>query len=343
MRWVDVMVVGLGLAGALLARALRRRGLQVLAFDPAPGISSSRVAAGVMNPVTGRRLVKVWRAEEFLAFADKTWRALEKELARPLYYSLPVVWALPDLRAENSWLARCGDPLYRRFLRESAPEDMLPEWVAPARHFGLTTGSGRVDLPTFLDAFADRLEREGCLVRAPFDYARLRLAADAAYYDGWAAHRVVFCEGAGLSRNPFFAEAPLRPVKGEVLWVRLEAPLPAFMLKRKLMLVPLSERGVFWVGATFANDACDRRPTPEGRRYLEAQLRQAVRCPYEVVNHLAGVRPVTADRRPLMGKHRRHAALWCFNGLAARGTLTAPLLAEELAHELVAHLRHPRR
>ncbi len=337
MKHTDAMIVGLGLAGALLARALRRRGLQVVAFDPEPGHSSSRIAAGVMNPVTGRRLVKAWRADEFLAFAKKTWRQIELELGRSLCHDLPVVWALPDVKAENDWLARCGDPLYRTFLRESAPDGLVSEWVAPAQHFGLTTGSARVALAAFLEAFAERLEKEGRLVRQPFRHDRLRLSAKGTWqYDGWSAPRVIFCEGAALRHNPFFAEAPLQPVKGEVLHVRLEAPLPPFMLKRKVMLVPLSENGLMWVGATFVNDAYDRQPTLEGRRYLEAHLRDAIRCRYEVVDHRAGLRPVTPDRRPLMRRHPELDGLWCFNGLAARGTMTGPLLAEQMADMLLA-------
>lgn len=339
MRHTDAIIVGQGLAGALLARALRRRGLQVVVFDPAPGHTSSRIAAGVMNPVTGRRLVKAWRADEFLAFAKKTWRQIEQELGLPLCHDLPVVWALPDVKAENDWLARCGDPLYRPYLRESAPEGLVPQWVAPAQHFGLTAGSGRVALAAFLDAFAERLEKEERLVRRAFRHDRLRLSANGTWqYEEWTAPRVIFCEGSALAHNPFFAEAPLRPVKGEVLHVRLEAPLPPFMLKRKVMLVPLSEYGLMWVGATFVNDTHDRQPTAEGRRYLEAHLREAIRCRYEVVGHRAGVRPVTPDRRPLMLRHPTLDGLWCFNGLAARGTMTAPLLAEEMADELLAEI-----
>jgi len=55
-----------------------------------------------------------------------------------------------------------------------------------------------------------------------------------------------------------------------------------------------------------------------------------VRVPYQIVGHMAGVRPTVIDRRPLLGTHPKHHQLHVFNGLGTRGGLMAPLLAKWL-------------
>ncbi len=335
MKRVDVLVVGMGLAGALLTRALQQQGMHVQVFDPSPGHSATRIAAGVVNPVTGRRLVKVNRVEEFLPAAVHTWRGLEAELGCTLWEPMPIVWALSDVKAENDWLARCGDPAYAPWIRERVPPQWLPHWVAPARHFGYTVGGGRVRLSVFLDAFAQKLQREGCWTAEPFVYEALQVRANGVCYKEWQAAHVVYCEGIGVRHNPFFRHLPLRAVKGEILLVRIGLSLPSLMLKRKVMLVPLREIGLLWVGATFVNDCAQAQPTVEGRRYLEARMHELLQLPFEVVDQRAGVRPITTDRRPVLVRHQIYPRLWAFNGLASRGALTGPLWAEEMARYLM--------
>jgi len=57
---VDVLIIGQGICGTMLSWWLEKAGMSyVVADDPKPD-SASRVAAGVINPVTGRRMVKTW-------------------------------------------------------------------------------------------------------------------------------------------------------------------------------------------------------------------------------------------------------------------------------------------
>src|SRR5690625_7436448 len=57
---VDAIIVGAGLAGIHLALAMQRRGLDPLIIDQEKPSSSSTVAAGMINPITGRRFALTW-------------------------------------------------------------------------------------------------------------------------------------------------------------------------------------------------------------------------------------------------------------------------------------------
>ena len=49
--------------------------------------------------------------------------------------------------------------------------------------------------------------------------------------------------------------------------------------------------------------------------------------PYEVIEHSAGIRPTTIDRRPIIGSHPNYKNIYVFNGLGSRGILLAPTLS----------------
>ena len=65
---------------------------------------------------------------------------------------------------------------------------------------------------------------------------------------------------------------------------------------------------------------------------LKEQLDRLISCSYEVVDQEAGIRPATADRRPLAGQHPEHKNIFCCNGFGSRGVLIAPSLGKELVN-----------
>ena len=56
-----ILIVGAGLAGTLTAWELKKRGVDVTLCDNNSS-SASKVAAGLFNPVSFKRVVEVWNA-----------------------------------------------------------------------------------------------------------------------------------------------------------------------------------------------------------------------------------------------------------------------------------------
>lgn len=72
----DFVVVGQGLAGTLLSYFLHKNGKSVLIIDDNFKGSSSKVAAGIVNPITGKNFIKSWRIHDFLPEARRTYDEL---------------------------------------------------------------------------------------------------------------------------------------------------------------------------------------------------------------------------------------------------------------------------
>ena len=73
-----ILLVGGGLSGVCIASELVKRGAQVTLIDS--GINhSSKVAAGMINPLVFRRMTKSWRLDDFLPFLFAFYRDLEQK------------------------------------------------------------------------------------------------------------------------------------------------------------------------------------------------------------------------------------------------------------------------
>jgi glycine oxidase len=85
----------------------------------------------------------------------------------------------------------------------------------------------------------------------------------------------------------------------------------------------------------------DRRPTAGGLLDILNKCYAALPALYDqpVLEVWAGLRPATAQRRPVVGL-AVPPSVWVFNGLYRHGILLAPWLAEQLADWLVTG-RHP--
>jgi glycine/D-amino acid oxidase-like deaminating enzyme len=326
------LLIGQGIAGTMLARALRNKGAEAhIADTDLPG-ASSRAAAGIINPVTGKRFVKSWRFDEFYPAARAAYHRLEEELQTPLWEERPILRLLGTAEETNDWSLRCARPDYLDFLSETNNAGAWAPLLQPGFHFGLIRQAARVNLPLLIGRYREKAQREGWLYTAPLppltDSAQLLEQYD----------RIVFCDGWRGQDNPFFPNLPFRVAKGEALLLRFpgipEHELPTDMLKKTVLLAPLGD-GTFWAGSTYRWHFSDTRPGDEGREFLLGYLREMLAAPFEITGHVAGIRPTTMDRRPLLEQSLLEPRMFMFNGLGTKGTLLAPLLAEEMAERLV--------
>ncbi len=281
----------------------------------APGqTSASSVAAGIINPITGRRFVKSWRVDELLPEALALYRELEEYLGTPIWYDLPLLRTLFNRGDQNDWLARSGDDGYEKYMDDDPPLGQLPRLTEPAFAYAGVRHTARVDVGHLVACYRKFLIREGRLLAEEVDYTHLPTGYD----------RIIFCEGWRSRFNPHFSFLPPGGSKGEVLIVKTEAPLLNSMFKHRVFLVPRSD-GTYWIGATNQNQFRDDSPTPSARQFLLDRLSEVLTVPFEILEHQAAVRPTVRDRRMIIGQHPAHPEWYVFNGLGTKGASLAPL------------------
>ena len=327
----DFLVVGHGIAGATLAYVLRRRGHRVLVYDPGQDNSASNVAAGLMNPVAGKRFALTWRAAELLPFAATFYRELEQRYGQPFFTETPILKLFASLEEQNAMLARSADHPWGDFVAGLATADPeLPGVNGPFGGAWLRHG-GHVAVRELLAALAAEGTRDGWLRRETFDWNLLVTDPTGATYAGQVrARQVICCEGAAAVRNPYFNWLPLSPNQGEVLDVECAGLSSAQVLNRGAYVVPVGA-GRFRVGATYRWPPFAEGITAVAREELTARLAVITGLPFAVVRQQAGVRPAVRDRHPLLGPHPSVPSLSFCGGYGSKGVMLAPRLAELLA------------
>src|SRR5207237_742222 len=116
------------------------------------------------------------------------------------------------------------------------------------------------------------------------------------------ADKIIFCDGADGTSNPFFKNLPYAPNKGEAIIARIPALSRDHIYKQGVSIVPWKE-DFFWVGSTYEWNFTDALPSTAFKDKIASFLSYFLKIPFEIVDHLASVRPANLERRPFVGMH----------------------------------------
>ncbi|MFZ9044661.1 MAG: NAD(P)/FAD-dependent oxidoreductase [Cyclobacteriaceae bacterium] len=341
MKKVDAIIVGQGLAGTSMALSLMERGRKVCVIDPKyhkdhSFLNASRSAAGLFNPITGRKMVKTWMADSLFSGLANFYQKLEAEWSVSFYYEAPIYRPFQSVEDQNDWVGSEEDESYSRFIKQVYTDSIgLPGYIDP---FGglLLEKSGYLDVPTFLDAAESQLQREQAFLTASVKYSNFHYAESKVFYDDDVnkveARWVIYCTGVEQSESNPWANLKFRPVKGE--WLTLDMIFdPNYILNRGVFMIP--REGVVRVGATYDHSSLDRTPTIKAQKDIIERMHKIYRGEYRILDQKVGIRPATYDRKPFVGVHPHNSKVAILNGLGAKGVTLAPYFAEHLADHLL--------
>ncbi|MCX2679989.1 FAD-dependent oxidoreductase [Galbibacter sp. EGI 63066] len=324
---IDYIVVGVGLGGIAFCEQLEQHGKSYLVFDD-DSQQSSNVAGGMYNPVILKRFTPVWRATEQLEVLIPFYSALEDKLSQKFNYKLPVLRRFVSVEEQNMWFEASDKPRLKPYLSTNMVRNTNKHIDAPLG-YGEVLHTGRMDTDLLQRSYKKHLIVKGKLQQERFDYESLEVAESSITYQGITARNIVFCEGFGLKKNPFFDYLPLNGTKGELLLIKAPKLQLDVVVKSSVFIIPLGDH-LYKVGATYKWKDKTNTPTEASKQELLEKLETFLKCDYEVVGHLAGIRPTVADRRPLVGQHPKHKSMYVLNGLGSRGVMIAPYVAKQL-------------
>lgn len=324
---VDYIVVGTGLAGIAFTEKLAQEGKTFIVID-AEKRSSSLIAGGMYNPVVLKRFTDVWKIKEQLAIAEVFYPALEAKLQVKCWYPMDLYRRLASVEEQNNWFQAADRPNLQDFLSPEIEKKKI-EGVDLSFGLGKVQSTGYLETDELIPAYRQYLTQLGCYKVESFDYEALQYDDESVSYKGIHAKRIVFAEGFGLLQNPFFNQLPLDGTKGELMIVKIPNLACDFMLKAGVFLIPIGD-DCYKLGATYNWEDKTDEPTKAGEEELLEGLRSFISLDFEVVKHLAGVRPTVKDRRPFLGRSLESDRILVLNGLGTRGVLLAPYLAEQL-------------
>ena len=328
---VDYIIVGLGLAGLAFVEELIAAQKTFVVFED-DSQTSSLVACGVYNPVILKRYTPVWNAKEQLKIALPFYQSLEKKLSIKVDEKFVIKKVFKSIEDQNNWFSAIDKPKLSGFLNPIL-DSQTHHGILADFDYGNVNEAGRIDTKKLVQSYRKYLKGIGLIYFESFQYDSIDFQVDHLIYKHVIARKIVFCEGFGIVKNPFFNHLPLNEAKGELITIHAPELDIKFVLKSSLFILPLGNNN-YRVGATFNWTDKTSNPSEEGKQELVDKLKKVISVPYRIVSQSAGIRPTVAGRRPLVGKHPKHPQLSVLNGLGTRGVMIAPTVAKNLFNHL---------
>lgn len=322
---LDLLIVGQGLIGSLLAHAAADAGLDFLVVDDGHQDAASLAAAGLMTPFTGRRFSAPENLEILLDAAERRYASLSQRLDAPLYRAQPMIRVF-TLDEEHRRHARqrqthTGARLLGPIRATGEGPTGMPDPMGSCR----IGGGGQVNVATLLQRTRTWLTASGRLQQGRLEPAALELGAEGCHWNGHPARLCVLCTGHQARHWDAFRALPWRLSRGQALILRRNPTMPTEVVHAGRTLAPL-DKDRAWFGATYQHDLDRRKPDPEARQTLLDEYRRLFpEAPApEVLDQIGGIRAGSRQGPPFAGLASDHPALALLDGFGSRGTLLGP-------------------
>lgn len=332
-----ILILGQGLAGTLLAWHLHWLGRRFLLLDRQESVTSSKIAAGIVTPITGKRVTLSQEIDAFLPEALTCYQRTAGELGTAHYHPLRQVRLFQNDSERTSFAEKKTRPDFARHLSTCRTNPLVnpDHFHLPHDGFEMAT-SGWLDTRAWLAASAAFFSKYHACRQAEIAPGDITLTKTGITAAGMEGTGLVFCEGQQGAANPWFPWLKWKSAKGDILTISApELRSENRIIHRGGWLLPTDTEGTFRAGATYAWNHLDTIPNPAARAILENRLHQLLRVPWHVTAHHAAVRPILHQSLARMGRHPSHPALVFFNGLGSKGVLHGPRYARLLAENLV--------
>ncbi|MCB9360402.1 MAG: FAD-dependent oxidoreductase [Flavobacteriales bacterium] len=339
MKKVDYIIVGQGLAGSVLAYQLLENKQTVLVIDEEKENTSSRVAAGLCNPVVFKRLTKSWLVDDVLANAKSFYQQQEKLLGEQFYFDIPIYKLFVDEKEANFWKQKSNEPQLFDWINHKIEHPFNQTYLDHKFGAAKTLQSGYLQTAKWLNHFREFLKKSNCFLSSTFDYSKIDFKKDSVIWNGYEAKQIIFCEGYQSIYNPYFKWLPFKLTKGEVLTVKFETLKLDAAINKGVFILPYNNN--YKLGATYNWSDLNEETSQKGKDELIKKATKFIKDNIEVIEHKAGVRPTVSDRRPLIGVHPQYKQLGVFNGLGTKGVMLAPYFAQKLVNCLLNNEQLP--
>lgn len=310
-----------------------KHGASVHLFDVPDENMSSKVAVGLWNPIVLKRMKKVWMADEMMEVLHKVYPDMEAWTQKSFFEPLPIRRVFHNPGEQNSWIELSDQQNFVPFLQDSI--EPTPSGIIAKHGSGLTKGTGRLNVLAMMTGVCEKLRETNFFTENYFNWEAVEPHSEGVQYNDIRAHGIISCEGTHLALGKSqLSQQGFSPVKGELLTLQLNRNLGKECIHQGHFMLGEEDQKAT-IGATYTWEGFEDGPTPKAKEELIQHIEKVWSEEYEVIDHYAGTRPATKDRRPIIGPHPDKENIWVFNGMGSRAVLMVPYLAQNLAEHLI--------
>ena len=327
----DFLIVGQGIAGSIMGLQLEQYNQRFLIVDKNEKITSSKVAAGLMHPMSFKRCVLNWKGETLYDYSHQFYTKCNEILRNKTYCEFPLIRLFQSYEEQNNWLSKVSSKPFVNVLSER--EEKFKVINNPFGN-GRLKKSAKLDASAFLKNVKLYFKRQNKIREELFSIENLK--KDGGFYKRGndLFKHIIFCQGPFVEPFNPFSYLPIIPNKGEILEIQSKI-LPQLILSKGVFSIPTVE-DKFIVGATYNHRDLSEKITEDARKELILKIEKFLpQKKIKIINQKYGFRPTTIDRKPMIGNHPILKNAFIFNGMGSKSILMAPLLGKQLIEHIL--------
>ncbi|MCB9033253.1 MAG: FAD-dependent oxidoreductase [Chitinophagales bacterium] len=330
----DLLIIGQGLAGTMLSYYAEQNDITYHIIDEYNPNASSNIAIGIVNPITGRKLVKTWMIDDLLPFAFDTYQTIATKYQLDFVQQKDIYKIFSSSDDIELWHQRKVDVDYQNYMGDVV--ETVHQNIKTPFGAGIIQQSFWIDVAKLTAHFRKTLLAQQKLSQATFDENKAQwLANESCYvYNDIKYKYIINCQGYKAKMTNAFKDYPFSSAKGEYFTIYAPALQLNKIINKNIFIVPLGN-DLYNVGTTFVWNDLSESMTENGKTELLQKLHKLIQCEYTIVEEKAGIRPTTKDRRPFVGKHESIPNLYILNGFGTKGVSLAPYFAKQLLEEII--------
>ena len=323
----NYLIIGGGIAGITIAHQLHSRKLSFDLVDDNPKYNSTKVAAGFWNPIVFKRLTMSYNADKMMPKLKDYYSTIESLLLTKFVHNTPQLKIFSTKEERHRFIDKAIVSEVSQFLDEEAIEEI--GGIKAPFGMGKVIGTGYIDTVEYIEKSLKYFESNGSYIQRKVDYSEIEFASNYAEYSGEKYEKVIYCEGYHAVDNPLFPELKLKPTKGELLILEIPGLSQDYAFAKSAGLIPLGNQQ-FIVGSTYDWEDRTEDTTEAANKKLLYNLGDFLELDYSVIDHQAGIRPSSYDRRPIIGTSSKQSNAYIMNGLGTKGVMYAPYYSDML-------------
>ncbi len=331
---VDYIIIGQGICGTWLGHYLLKENKSFIVYDNDYLQSASNAAGGLINPVTGRRVVTTWMAETLLPFVWKEYNALGETLNMQCIHQKDILVFPSATDLQQAFIERIKQR--NSFIKSpSVSRDVLHDtFNFPFDVFEISP-CYVIKMQSLLQSFRAYLKEKNILKEDVFNEDELIVNKDCIEYKGIKAGKIIYADGMHASQSRYWKNLPFVQNKGQALVVNIEGLDTTYVYKfGHLTLISLKE-DLWWAGSSNELEFATAAPTDAFKARTMASLNSILKKDFKITDHWSALRPATVERRPFAGFHPQYKSVGILNGMGSKGCSLAPCFAKQLVQDML--------
>lgn len=324
---LDFLIVGGGISGICAAFELYKKDKKFIVINDSKLNSSSKIAAGIYNPLLPKHIKKAYNADIIYPQVAHFYTQLEEYANAQFHYNTPIYYIFKTMAEQNNWAIALQQERFKAFGNiENKP---LIDIKSPFGYLKINF-SGKVDTETMIESVHKKLQQEDLILDEHFDINNLKYEEHNISYKTIKAKNILFCQGVFAPQN-----LKLKPAKGEILTLKFNSNDDGYdFIPQQGVFLTQNIDKTYKTGSTFEWQNLDNIPTEKGKTEILEKLKFWHNGNFEILNHVAGIRPSSHDRRPLVGKIPNQENTFILNGMGSKGLALAPYYAAMLVNAI---------